>query len=279
LIFIFLSIGIYCRIFHKFSRIFKAFSIPVQYKGMEYDYLKPQGDIVVREARNGFKTGPLSLPKENRPRERLMRSGPESLSDQDLLAIILVSGVRGKNVSQLAGELLSKLDKEKNIPQVKDLCLRGMGKSKACTVAAMLEFGRRKWAAGQRIRHPSDIYSRVRHYADRRQEIFLCLSLNGAHEVQAVRIVTIGLVNRTIIHPREVFSDPILDRASAVAVAHNHPSGNLQPSEEDREITQRLNTAAEILGISFLDHLIFSETSYFSFRQEKLIGDCNAPLF
>lgn len=235
---------------------------------MEYEYEKlPSG---TRDT--PFCRSPLSLPREERPRERLIRSGPESLSDQDLLSIVLVSGIRGKNVSILAEELLSKLDAEKTIPKVNELCrLTGMGESKACAVAAMMEYGRRKWASGQRIRRPGDIYSLIRHHADRRQERFLCISLNGAHEVLAVRIVTIGLVNRTIVHPREVFADPILDRASAVAVAHNHPSGNMEPSEEDKEITMRLKTAADILGLNFLDHLIFSEACYFSFRQEGLI--------
>jgi DNA repair protein RadC len=134
----------------------------------------------------------------------------------------------------------------------------------------MLEFGRRKWGpAGVRIRHPEDIYKAIRHYADRRQECFICLSLNGAHEVLAIRIVTMGLVNRTIVHPREVFSDPILDRASAVAVAHNHPSGQPEPSEEDDDITQSLKAAADILGIRLLDHIIFTDAVYFSYRQAK----------
>jgi len=241
---------------------------------MEYNYENVPASITAEDTFNGFRLGPLSLPKEDRPRERLIRSGPESLSDQDLLSIILVSGIRGKNVTLLSRELLLKLDRGKAIPSVKELCgLTGLGESKACTVAAMLEFGRRKWASGQRIRYPGDIYNIIRHHADRRQERFLCLSLNGAHEVLAARIVTIGLVNRTIIHPREVFADPILDRASAIVVAHNHPSGNLQPSGEDNEITSRLKAAADILGINFLDHLIFSELSYFSFRQEGLIRD------
>ena len=238
---------------------------------MEYTYETPAACIRPEKVRPCF--GPLSLPKEDRPRERLIRCGPESLSDEALLSIILVSGVRGKNVTSVARELLEKLDREKAIPPVKELRrLSGLGVSKACTVAAMLEFGRRKWAGGQRIRHPTDIYNIIRHHADRRQERFLCLSLNGAHEVLATRIVTIGLVNRTIVHPREVFADPILDRASAIIVAHNHPSGNLRPSGEDNEITQKLRSAAEILGITFLDHLIFSESFYFSFRQEGLIG-------
>jgi len=241
---------------------------------MEYNYETTPVCAAVRDVQKSPCLGPLSLPKEDRPRERLIRSGPESLSDEDLLSIILVSGIPGKNVTLIARELLERLDREKNIPPVEELsCLAGMGVSKACTVAAMLELGRRKWAGGQRIRHPVDIYNIIRHHADRRQERFLCLSLNGAHEVMATRIVTIGLVNRTIIHPREVFADPILDRASAIIVAHNHPSGNLQPSEEDNEITRRLRAAADILGINFLDHLIFSETTFFSFRQEGLIGD------
>jgi DNA repair protein RadC len=215
---------------------------------------------------------PLSLLKEDRPRERLIRLGPQSLSDQELLSIILISGIHGKNVSLLAQELLSKLEAEKEMPTVSGLCrLSGLGISKACTVSAMLEFGRRKWASGQRIKYPEDIYYLIRHHADRRQEKFISISLNGAHEVLAVRIVTIGLVNRTIIHPREVLADPLQDRASAIAVAHNHPSGNLQPSGEDRQITQRLKDAAEILGLNFLDHLIFSETGLFSFRREGLI--------
>jgi DNA repair protein RadC len=213
-------------------------------------------------------SNPLTLSPENRPRERLIRHGPEALSDQELLAVFLVAGVKGRNVSILARDLMERLDREKAIPPIKELCrLTGMGESKAASVAAMLEFGRRKWAPGTRIKSPSDIFSLVRHYADRAQERFLCLSLNGAHEVIAVRVVTIGLVNRTIVHPREVFADPIKDRASAIIVAHNHPSGLLQPSGEDDEVTIRLQSAADILGIRFLDHIIFSETSWFSYKQ------------
>jgi len=241
---------------------------------MDYTYENPGPGIGTREGQSDFYSGPLSLPKERRPRERLIISGPEALSDQDLLAIILVSGVKGRNVNLLARDLLMKLDREKKTPSVKELCrLSGMGISKACTIAAMLEFGRRKWASGQRIRCPLDIFNLIRHHADRRQERFICISLNGAHEVLASRIVTIGLVNRTIIHPREVFADPIHDRASAIVVAHNHPSGNIHPSEEDNEITHRLKASADILGINFMDHLIFSENFFFSFRQEGLIKD------
>jgi DNA repair protein RadC len=217
-------------------------------------------------------SSPRLLPPEDRPRERLVKAGPGSLSDQELLMILLNTGVRGRNVAEVARDLLEYLDAEREIPGTRELCgLTGLGVSKACTVAAMLEFGRRIWASGQRIRHPRDIFNLIRHYADRRQERFLCLSLNGAHETLAIRIVTIGLVNRTIVHPREVYADPLLDRASAVVVAHNHPSGVLEPSGEDHEITRRLWKASEILGITFLDHLIFSESAWFSYNQAGLL--------
>jgi DNA repair protein RadC len=140
--------------------------------------------------------------------------------------------------------------------------------SKACTVIAMLELGRRYWdTSGKKINTPQDIFALVRHYANRKQERFLSVSLNGAHEVIAVRVVTVGLVNRTIVHPREVFADPLSDRCSAICICHNHPSGDLKPSMEDDDVTASLETAASILGIRFLDHLIFSEFSFFSYRK------------
>ncbi|GHV85858.1 DNA repair protein RadC [Spirochaetia bacterium] len=219
------------------------------------------------------KTGPLSLPREERPRERLLREGPGALSDRDLLSILLNTGIKGKNVALLAEELLNKLDTARDIPSIKELLeITGLGQSKASAVAAMLELGRRRWGLGtNRIKTPGNIYDLVRHYADRRQERFLSISMNGAHEVLAVRVVTLGLVNKTIVHPREVFSDPLQDRASAVCVAHNHPSGNLKPSEQDNDITRRLKAAADILGIAFLDHLIFSMNGFFSYSQEGLL--------
>jgi DNA repair protein RadC len=213
---------------------------------------------------------PLIMPRAKRPREKLSLDGPEALADHELLAILLNTGVRGKNVNALAADLLEFLDKEKGIPSIKDLCrLSGLGMGKASAVVAMLEFGRRRWgASGTRIRHPEDIFNAVRHFADRRQERFICLSLNGAHELLKTRTVTLGLVNRTIVHPREVFADPLLDRASAVAVAHNHPSGQLKPSQEDDDVTLQLLQAATILGLRFLDHVIFTEAGFYSYQQE-----------
>jgi len=220
------------------------------------------------------KTGPLELALEQRPRERLIQKGPAALSDAELLAVLLNTGIKGKNVSELADELLGLLDRNREIPPVPELSkLSGMGNSKACAIAAMLEFGRRRWGAtGSTVKYPEEIFSLVRHNADRKQERFISLSLNGAHEVLAVRVVTIGLVNRTIVHPREVFADLIEDRAAAFAVAHNHPSGKLTPSPEDDEITSRLFKASEILGLHFLDHLIFSETAWWSYRQNNRLA-------
>jgi len=222
-----------------------------------------------RGERRKTRKSPLDLAIDQRPRERLISRGPTALSDAELLAVLLNTGIKGKNVSELADDLLGLLDRNREIPPVAELSkLAGMGSSKACAIAAMLEFGRRHWGAtGSTVRYPDEIFSLVRHNADRKQEHFISLSLNGAHEVIAVRVVTIGLVNRTIVHPREVFADLIQDRAAAFAVAHNHPSGKLTPSPEDDEITHRLLKASEILGLHFLDHVIFSETAWWSYRQ------------
>jgi len=226
--------------------------------------------------RRGDRKGPLQMPLELRPRERLAERGPQALSDADLLAVLLNTGTKGKNVAELARELLRLLDGSREIPSVAELSrISGMGSSKACAVAAMLEFGRRRWGAlGRIVRQPDDVFSLVRHNADRKQETFVSVSLNGAHEALSARVVTVGLVNRTIIHPREVFADLLQDRASAFAVAHNHPSGRLAPSPEDDEITRRLEKAAGILGLHFLDHLIFSQTDFYSYRQS---GRMSAP--
>ena len=228
-----------------------------------------------REKRGKTCKSPLDLPLEIRPRERLISRGAVALSDAELLAVLLNTGIKGKNVLELAGDLLKALDPSREIPSVQELSqLSGMGISKACAIAAMLEFGRRRWGvSGLAVKQPEDIFSLIRHNADRKQERFISLSFNGAHEVLSVRVVTIGLVNRTIVHPREVFADLIQDRAAAFAVAHNHPSGRLLPSPEDDEITERLQKAAKILGLHFLDHLIFSQSAWWSYRQNGRLDD------
>jgi DNA repair protein RadC len=206
-------------------------------------------------------------------RERLAREGPSALADAELLAALLGTGTRGKRVAELADEVLDLLDTSRSLPEASVLQkIAGMGSAKACAVAAALELGRRLFGPREpRVSSPREVWPIVAHWADRKQERFICCSLNGAHEIIAVRVVSVGLVNRTVVHPREVYADPITDRACAVVVAHNHPSGRLEPSPEDREITARLKSAGETLGISLLDHIIFSRSGYFSFVEQGLL--------
>jgi DNA repair protein RadC len=203
-------------------------------------------------------------------RERLIQMGPASLSNQELLEVIINTETRGKNIVYKTKKLLKYLGMKKEIPSsIREICsLLGAGLDKACVVAAMLEFGRRYWGpTGTKIQNPQDVYSLLRHYAYCKQEQFICLSLNILNELLALRVVSIGILNRTIVHPREVFADPIVDRASSVIVAHNHPSGRVEPSPEDDEITSVLQSAAGLLGIRVLDHIIFTKDSWFSYRK------------
>jgi DNA repair protein RadC len=123
-----------------------------------------------------------------------------------------------------------------------------------------------------KITSPNDAYYALKRYARQKQEHFIVLTLTGAHEVISVTIVSIGLLNRTVVHPREVFHRAIKDSAAAVIVAHNHPSGQLEPSEEDRMITKRLTDAGEIIGIPILDHIIFTRNGFVSFKDLGLIA-------
>lgn len=206
-------------------------------------------------------------------RERMLQEGPLSLSDRELMAVVLGSGSAGKSVNVLAKDVLAVVDRSKATLDL-DLLrkLSGMGDAKVCAIAAAIELGRRFYAIkDKRITTPGDIFPLIAHFADRRQEHFICITLNGAHEVIFARQVTSGLVNRTVVHPREIFADAITDRACAIVVAHNHPSGNMEPSKEDVDITRRLQQAGQLLGIPLLDHLVFCREGYFSFVEHGII--------
>ena len=220
-----------------------------------------------------YDSGAPAAGTQPRIRERIAREGPASLSDIELLAALLGTGTRGKGVRELASEVLDLLDGGREIPETEVFGrIAGMGAAKASAVCAALELGRRLYGARDRkVSSPGDVWPIVAHWSDRKQERFICCSLNGAHELIAARVVSVGLVNRTIVHPREVYADPIIDRACAIVVAHNHPSGRLEPSAEDRDITARLKGAADTLGIALLDHLIFSSQGYFSFVEHGLL--------
>ena len=206
------------------------------------------------------------MPAFNRPREKLREKGPKALSDKELLAILLGSGTQTQDVLTLAGRTLKILDDTSASPTLEQLqSIDGIGPAKATTILAALEFARRRIRPeGFKIGLPPDVLPLIQHVADRKQEHFLCISLNGAYEVIAVRTVSVGLVNKTQVHPREVFADPLTDRATAVIVAHNHPTGNLTPSKDDIAITRQLKSAGETLGIRLLDHIIFSHKGYYS---------------
>ena len=203
------------------------------------------------------------IPMRDRPREKLLEKGAEALSDQELIAILLGRGTEGHDVMSVAKRVLKILDSTNCNPDLKELqAIEGMGPAKAALINAAMEFSRRRIKPeGLKISFPPDVLPLIRHYADRKQEHFICVSINGANEVISTRVVSLGLVNRAQVHPREVFADPITDRASAIIVAHNHPTGGLTPSNEDIEITKQLKSAGETLGIKLLDHIIFDHVS------------------
>jgi len=172
-------------------------------------------------------------------------------------------------VMKLAGKLAKVIDEKGLGVQADDLrTFDGVGDAKATLLLAALEFARRRIKAnGVRIATPADLLPHVRHYADRKQEHFLCASINGANEILNIRVISIGLIDRAPVHPREVFADALADRASAVIVAHNHPAGSLEPSASDVAATKQIKAAGDVMGITLLDHIIFNRTEYFSFLE------------
>lgn len=214
------------------------------------------------------------IPSFDRPREKLAAHGAKALSDSELLVILLGSGISGKNVFQIAHSILRKFDRNgKKMLDVKSLLtIEGVGFAKACQILAAFEFARRKLFRDLVVvQSVQDVLPLISYIADKKQENFICISLNGANEVIGNRVVTVGLLNSTQIHPREVFADVISDRAAAVMLAHNHPSGILKPSADDIAMTKQMVESGRILGISVLDHIIITKKGYLSFKKEGLI--------
>lgn len=209
------------------------------------------------------------IPKHERPREKLLARGARALSDQELLAILIGKGTPGMDVMTLAGKLVKVVD-DKGLELHPDDLVQfdGVGDAKATLILAAIEFARRRIKPeGTKIETPADVLPLIRHYADRKQEHFISTSINGANEVMNIRVVSIGLVDSTSVHPREVFADAMTDRASGVIVAHNHPAGSLEPSAWDVEVTKQLKAAGEVVGVVLLDHIIFNRTGYYSFLE------------
>jgi len=209
------------------------------------------------------------LPDADRPREKLLRRGVASLSDVELLAVLLGSGTRRTSVLDLASRILRTLDGHIDSDNLEELqSIAGVGKAKACQIEAALELARRHIAKGRHVvREAADALPYLQSIRGKNQEHFVCVSLNGASEVIESRVVTVGLLDTNQVHPREVFSDPIADRAAAVLVAHNHPSGTLEPSPEDLALTRRIVKAGDLLGIRVLDHLIVTEDGFLSLKE------------
>ncbi len=210
------------------------------------------------------------IPKQDRPREKLLAKGAAALSDQELLAVLVTPA---KDLMTLAEKLARIIDEKGLNIKVEDLSqFDGVGDAKSALVLAAIEFARRRIKPeGFKIGRPADVLPLIRHYGDRKQEHFLCATINGANEVINVHVVSIGLVDRSPVHPREVFAYAVADRASGIIVAHNHPSGPVDPSTYDLETTEQLKRAGEILGIELLDHVIFNRSSYFSFLESGVL--------
>lgn len=213
------------------------------------------------------------IPRQDRPREKLLAKGAHSLSDRELLAVLLGKGTPRVDVMTLAAKVARVMDEKGLDVKVDDLTtFEGIGEAKAALILAAIEYARRRIKPeGIKIETPTDALPLIRHYADRKQEHFLSITVNGANEVLNVRVVSIGLIDRSPVHPREVFADVVAERASGVIVAHNHPSGSLEPSEADLEATRQLRQAGEIVGIELLDHIIFNRSDYYSFLEHGRI--------
>ena len=223
--------------------------------------------------------GILGWPEIERPRERLLREGPESLSDAQLLAILLRIGRADSTAVEVAMELLQQLDGLKGFSNrgIDELCsIPGIGPAKAAQIKAAIELGKRALSTplttGTRIGASHDLFQ---HYypllRDLRHEVFKTVLLDAKHCILRDATVSEGSLTLSIVHPREVFNLAVRESAAAVIFLHNHPSGDPQPSEEDKMLTRRLVSAGDLLGIQVLDHLIIGDGKYVSFADQGLL--------
>ncbi|MCH7972860.1 MAG: DNA repair protein RadC [Bacteroidetes bacterium] len=220
------------------------------------------------------------LPVDDRPREKLKLRGEQSLTDAELLAILLRTGTKGKSVITLAQELIStygnlaKLSAKSFSTFMKT---PGIGKDKTATLLAAFELSRRiqsqkKWFSDKKITSPSDVAEIfIPLLRDELKEKFLLINLNSANKIINYDIISIGNLNSSVVHPREVFKSAIENSAASIILMHNHPSGNCTPSEEDKKLTKKLVESGKLLDIPVFDHIIIAGNSYTSFVEKKLI--------
>lgn len=213
------------------------------------------------------------IPEHSRPREKLREKGVAALTDEELVAAILGMGTAGVDVRTISRQVVALIrEHEAQLTLEHLLALPGMGLAKASQVLSAFELARRHLMHDSvKVSIAEDILPLVADIAGKHQEYFICITLNGAHEVIQKRVVTVGLLDNSPIHPREVYADVIADRAAAVVFAHNHPSGEPEPSQADLRVHQQLSEAGEILGIRVLDHIIVTRNAHFSFQQAGLM--------
>lgn len=215
--------------------------------------------------------------ERDRPREKIARKGVASLTEQELIESILGRGTQNKDVREIAKEICMLLKDHQGVIQYDDLLsVIGIGPSKAAQIMACFELGRRYCSPAAdciKVTKPQDILllPLISEMRDKRQEHFICITLNGAGEVLASRIITVGLLNHSLVHPREVYADAITDRAASVICVHNHPSGSLEPSPQDIAITTQLRESGMLLGIQLIDHIIVTKVSYLSMKERGLL--------
>jgi DNA repair protein RadC len=213
------------------------------------------------------------LHRLDKPREKLLNKGAQALKDYELMAVLLGSGTQGKDVLVLSKEIVGLFESSFETLDLDALTgIHGMGSAKAAQLLSAVELCRRYLIKqNKKIASAQDVYDTLRDYAAKRQEHFLCLTLDGASHLIEKRVVSIGTLNQSLVHPREVFADAIGDRAAGIIVAHNHPSGQLQASREDELVTKRLKEVGKVVGIELLDHVILTKEGFLSLREEGMV--------
>lgn len=224
---------------------------------------------------NVLNMGIKSVHKALQPRERLLKYGPEKLSDAELFAILLRTGTEGVDVLELSKKILKEF-KGTRLAQATFSELEkvhGLGPAKACEIVACFELGRRllKDKKATLILSPRQVWEDLKDIRESKKEHFVVFFLDTQNQVVKREVVSVGTLNASLIHPREVFEPAVKHLASHVVVAHNHPSGSLEPSEEDLQVTRRLTEAGFLLGIEVLDHVIVTAKSYSSLKQQNLL--------
>lgn len=227
-------------------------------------------------------TSVKNWPEGERPRERLLKLGPASLSDAQLLAIIIRNGRAGRTAVDLGRELITQFRDIAGIYQagIREISqLKGIGPAKAAEIKAAIEIGKRFHLPDtDRAKRASFCTSEdVARYCtpmlkDEKKEIFKCFLLDTKNKVIRDEVVSIGSLSASIVHPRDTFKSAVRESAAAVIFVHNHPSGDTKPSQEDVLLTRRLVQAGEVLGIQVLNHIIVGDGSHFSFRDNGMIG-------